>query len=161
MKTILVTGANGQLGNEMRIVAKQSHDHYIFTDVNQVASVETINLDITDLDAVRKMVADNGVDVIVNCAGYTNVDKAEEDVAFCTVLNAQAPDNLATVMTEANGLLIHISTDYVFGGDPYNTPCKEEQQGTPTGVYGQTKLLGEQAIQSHGGNYVIIRTAWL
>lgn len=161
MKTILVTGANGQLGNEMRIVARDGQNHYIFTDVNQVQGMETINLDITDLDAVRAMVAKHDVDVIVNCAAYTNVDKAEEDVAFCTVLNAQAPDNLATVMNEVNGLLIHISTDYVFGSDPYNVPCKEDQQGTPTGAYGMSKLLGEQAIQSHGGNYVIIRTAWL
>ena len=161
MKTILVTGANGQLGNEMRIVARNSQDQYIFTDVNQVEDVETINLDITDLEAVRAMVIEHNVDVIVNCAAYTNVDKAEEDVAFCTVLNAQAPDNLATVMKEVGGLLIHISTDYVFGGDPHNTPCKADQQGTPTGAYGMSKLLGEQAIQSHGGNYVIIRTAWL
>lgn len=161
MKTILVTGANGQLGNEMRVVAKESQDHYIFTDVNQVEGVETINLDITDIDAVRTMVAEYNVDVIVNCAAYTNVDKAEEDVTFCTILNAKAPDNLATVMHERDGLLIHISTDYVFGGDPYNTPCREEQQGTPTGTYGMTKLLGEQAIQSHNGKYVIIRTAWL
>ena len=161
MKTILVTGANGQLGNEMRIVAKQSNDRYIFTDVNEMEGTETTYLDITDIDAVRKMVADNGVNVIVNCAAYTNVDKAEEDVAIATLLNAEAPENLAITMKEVNGLLIHISTDYVFGGDPYNTPCKEEQRGTPTGVYGQTKLRGEQAIQSHGGNYVIIRTAWL
>jgi len=161
MKTILVTGANGQLGNEMRIVAKQSNDCYIFTDVNEAEGVKTTYLDITNLDAVRKMVVDNAVDVIVNCAAYTNVDKAEEDVALATILNVQAPDNLATVMTEVGGLLVHISTDYVFGGCPYNTPCKEDQQGTPTGVYGQTKLFGERAIQSHCGNYVIIRTAWL
>lgn len=161
MKTILVTGANGQLGNEMRIVARESRDSYIFTDVNDVAGVETTHLDITDIEAVRKMVADNDVNVIVNCAAYTNVDKAEEDATVCTMLNAGAPDNLATVMKEAGGLLIHISTDYVFGGDPYNTPCGEDQQGTPTGTYGMSKLLGEQAIQSRGGNYVIIRTAWL
>lgn len=161
MKTILVTGANGQLGNEMRIVAQKCQDRYIFTDVNQVKGLDTINLDITDLEDVRKIASQYNVDVIVNCAAYTNVDKAEEDVTFCTVLNAQAPDNLATVMKEVGGLLIHVSTDYVFGGDPYNTPCKEEQQGTPTGAYGVSKLLGEQAIQSHGGNYVIIRTAWL
>lgn len=161
MKTILVTGANGQLGNEMRIVAQKCQDRYIFTDVNQVKGLDTINLDITDLEDVRKIASQYNVDVIVNCAAYTNVDKAEEDVTFCTVLNAQAPDNLATVMKEVGGLLIHVSTDYVFGGDPYNTPCKEEQQGTPTGAYGMSKLLGEQAIQSHGGNYVIIRTAWL
>ena len=161
MKVVLVTGANGQLGNEMRIVAQGSSDRYIFTDVNQVEGLETTNLDITDLEAVRKVVAENGVDVIVNCAAYTNVDKAEEDVEFCKLLNAQAPENLAVAMREVGGLLIHISTDYVFGGDPYNTPCKEDQKGTPTGVYGMTKLLGEQAIQSSRCNHVIIRTAWL
>ena len=161
MKVVLVTGANGQLGNEMRIVAQGSSDRYIFTDVNQVEGLETTNLDITDLEAVRKVVAENGVDVIVNCAAYTNVDKSEEDVEFCKLLNSQAPENLAVAMREVGGLLVHISTDYVFGGDPYNTPCKEDQKGTPTGVYGMTKLLGEQAIQASGCDHVIIRTAWL
>ena len=161
MKKILVTGANGQLGSEMRLIAQNSSDKYIFTDVSQVEGAETVNLDITDLEAVRAIVAEYNVDTIVNCAAYTNVDKAEEDIMLCTRLNAEAPDNLAIAMKEVNGLLVHISTDYVFGGDPYNTPCNEEQQGTPTGVYGMTKLLGEQAIQSQGGNYVIIRTAWL
>ena len=161
MKVVLVTGANGQLGNEMRIVAQGSSDRYIFTDVNQVEGLETTNLDITDLEAVRKVVAENGVDVIVNCAAYTNVDKAEVDVEFCKLLNSQAPENLAVAMREVGGLLVHISTDYVFGGDPYNTPCKEDQKGTPTGVYGMTKLLGEQAIQASGCDHVIIRTAWL
>ena len=107
MKTILVTGANGQLGNEMRIVAKQSNDRYMFTDVNEVEGVETLYLDITDINAVRKMVADNSVNVVVNCAAYTNVDKAEEDVALATILNAQSPDNLAIAMKEVDGLLIH------------------------------------------------------
>lgn len=161
MKTILVTGANGQLGNEMRIIARESQDHYIFTDVNQVEGVETTYLDITDIEAVRKIVADNGVNVIVNCAAYTNVDAAESNEALAEKLNAEAPENLAKVMKPIGGLLIQISTDYVFGKEPYNVPCKEEQQGTPTGIYGHTKLHGEQAIQSHGGNYVIIRTAWL
>ena len=161
MKTILVTGANGQLGNEMRIIAAGSNDRYIFTDVNQVEGAETTYLDITDLQAVRDIVAKNNVDAIVNCAAYTNVDKAEEDVALCTLLNSKAPENLAIAMKETDGLLVHISTDYVFGGDPYNTPCTEEKKGTPTGVYGQTKLLGEEAIAATGCKHVIIRTAWL
>lgn len=160
-KTILVTGANGQLGNEMRIIAQESQDRYLFTDVNKVEGVETIHLDITDLESVRRMVAEHNVDVIVNCAAYTNVDKAETDIPLCTLLNAKAPENLAVAMQEVGGLLIHISTDYVFGGDPYNTPCREDQQGTPTGVYGQTKLAGEEAIRATGCNHVIIRTAWL
>ena len=158
---ILVTGANGQLGNEMRIIAADSSDRYIFTDVNQVEGAETIYLDITDLQAVRDIVAKNNVDAIVNCAAYTNVDKAEEDVTLCTLLNSQAPENLAIAMKETDGLLVHISTDYVFGGDPYNTPCTEDKKGTPTGVYGQTKLQGEEAIVATGCKHVIIRTAWL
>ena len=161
MKTILVTGANGQLGNEMHIIAAGSSDRYIFTDVNQVEGAETTYLDITDLQAVRDIVAKNNVDAIVNCAAYTNVDKAEEDVALCTLLNSKAPENLAIAMKETDGLLVHISTDYVFGGDPYNTPCTEEKKGTPTGVYGQTKLQGEEAIVATGCKHVIIRTAWL
>lgn len=160
-KTILVTGANGQLGNEMRIIAQERQDRYLFTDVNKVEGVETIHLDITDLESVRRMVAEHNVDVIVNCAAYTNVDKAETDIPLCTLLNAKAPENLAVAMQEVGGLLIHISTDYVFGGDPYNIPCREDQQGTPTGVYGQTKLAGEEAIRATGCNHVIIRTAWL
>lgn len=161
MKTILVTGANGQLGNEMRLVSAGSKDRYIFTDVVEVEGLETVMLDITDLEAIRKMVEDNDVKVIVNCAAYTNVDKAEDDVDFCRLLNARAPENLAVAANEAGALLVHISTDYVFGGDPYNTPCREDQKGTPTGVYGLTKLQGEQAIQASGCAYVIIRTAWL
>ena len=115
---ILVTGANGQLGNEIRIVAQSSKDKYIFTDVVEVEGEETTILDITDLDAIRKMVSDNDVKVIVNCAAYTNVDKAETDQEFCELLNAKAPENLAIAMKEVGGLLVHISTDYVFGGDP-------------------------------------------
>ena len=158
---ILVTGANGQLGNEMRIVTKDSNDKYIFTDVVEIEGQETTILDITNLDAIRKMVRDNDVKVIVNCAAYTNVDKAETDQEFCELLNAKAPENLAVAMKEVNGLLVHVSTDYVFGGDPYNTPCKEDQKGTPTGVYGLTKLHGEQNIQKSGVDYLIFRTAWL
>ena len=161
MKKILVTGANGQLGNEMRIIAKNSGDSYIFTDVNQVEGVETIYLDITDLDAVRKCVVDNKVDVIVNCAAYTNVDAAETNEVLAERLNAEAPENLAKAMKEVGGLLVQISTDYVFGKEAYNVPCREEQQGTPTGVYGISKLHGEQRIKEVGCDYVIIRTAWL
>lgn len=159
---ILVTGANGQLGNEMRIVAKNSKDNkYIFTDVNQIEGVETTFLDITDLEAIRKIVKDNHVDVIVNCAAYTNVDAAESNEALAEKLNADAPENLAIAMKEVNGLLVQISTDYVFGQEPYNVPCKEDQKGTPTGVYGLTKLHGEQKIIAAGCKHVIIRTAWL
>lgn len=159
--TVLVTGANGQLGSEMRLVAAESKDRYIFTDVVELPGVETVKLDITDLEAVRTIVKENDVKAIVNCAAYTNVDKAEEDQEFCALLNAKAPENLAVAMKEVDGLLVHVSTDYVFGGDPYNTPCREDQKGTPTGVYGLTKLQGEQAIEASGCHHVIIRTAWL
>ena len=159
--TILVTGANGQLGNEMRLVSAACADRFIFTDVVELPGVQTTILDMTDQDAVRRIVKDNDVKVIVNCAAYTNVDKAEDDVELCSLLNAEAPEILASVMKEAGGLLIHISTDYVFGGDPYNTPCTEDQKGTPTGVYGQTKLDGENAVIASGCDHVIIRTAWL
>ena len=159
--TVLVTGANGQLGSEMRLTAADSKDRYIFTDVVNLPGVETVKLDITDLEAVRAMVRDNDVKAIVNCAAYTNVDKAEDDQEFCALLNATAPENLAVAMKEVDGLLVHVSTDYVFGGDPYNTPCREDQKGTPTGVYGLTKLQGEQAIIASGCHHIIIRTAWL
>ena len=173
---ILVTGANGQLGNEMRIVSKNSEDKYIFTDVVDASeesiamlkklagediNTDTTHLDITNLDAICEMVRQNDVKVIVNCAAYTNVDAAESNQELAELLNAKAPQNLAISMKEVGGLLVHISTDYVFGGDPYNTPCKEDQKGTPTGVYGLTKLHGEQAIQNVGFNHVSIRTAWL
>ena len=156
---VLVTGANGQLGNEMRILAKESQDKYIFTDVNQVEGVETTFLDITDLEAIRMMVKEQSVNAIVNCAAWTNVDGAEdpEKYEFVEKLNATAPENLAKAMKEVEGLLVHISTDYVFGAEPYNTPCKEDQQGTPTGVYGLTKLHGEQKIIATGCNYVIVQ----
>lgn len=158
---ILVTGANGQLGNEMRLIAKGSSDNYIFTDVNQVEGADTVFLDITDFDAVSKMVKEKQVDAIVNCAAYTNVDAAETNVALAEKLNAEAPENLAKAIKETGGLLVQISTDYVFGKEPYNVPCREEQTGTPTGVYGLTKLQGEQRIAQVGCNHVIIRTAWL
>lgn len=159
-----MTGANGQLGNEMRIIAKDSTDKYIFTDVNQAEGVETIYLDITDLEAIREIVADNDVRVIVNCAAWTNVDACETDeklAALAERLNAEAPKYLAIAMKEVGGLLIHVSTDYVFGGEPYNTPCSPNQQGTPTGVYGATKKHGEENIIASGCDYVILRTAWL
>lgn len=161
---ILVTGANGQLGNEMRIIAKHSDENYIFTDVNQVEGVETTYLDITDMAAIRKAVSDNHVNVIVNCAAWTNVDACETDdrlAALAEKLNAGAPENLAKAIKEVNGLFVQISTDYVFGKEPYNTPCREDQKGTPTGVYGTTKLHGEQKIMASDVKYVIIRTAWL
>ena len=150
---ILVTGANGQLGNCIRNAARDSKDRYIFTDVAE--------LDITDPEAVRKMVRDNGIDLIINCAAYTNVDKAETDADMAEKLNAGAVRNLAEALREKDGTLIHISTDYVFGGSQGNTPRTETEPVNPTGVYGLTKLHGEQAIADTGVRALIFRTAWL
>lgn len=158
---ILVTGANGQMGNEMRIIGSKSADNYVFTDIVAQEGSSTLILDITDIDSVREMVRAHAIEAIVNCAAYTNVDAAESNYELAEKLNAEAPANLAAVMNEVGGWLIHISTDYVFGKEAYNTPCREDQQGTPTGVYGLTKLHGEQKIQQSGCKYVIIRTAWL
>ena len=160
---ILVTGANGQLGNEMRIVAKSLSHFFLFTDVSQQDGVETAYLDITNMDDIRKMVSEHNINVIVNCAAWTNVDGAEDPEKYALVekLNATAPENLAKAMKEVDGWLVQISTDYVFGKEPYNTPCKEDQKGTPTGVYGATKLLGEHKVIATGCKHMIIRTAWL
>ena len=158
---ILVTGANGQLGNEIRILTGDSRHNYIYTDVVEAEGNRTTMLDITNAEDVKALVANHNVDVIINCAAYTNVDAAEDNEALAEKLNSEAPAILANAMAETGGLLVHISTDYVFGGDPYNTPCREDQKGTPTGVYGATKLRGEQRITASGCKYLIIRTAWL
>ena len=154
---ILVTGANGMLGNAVQNVAKNSKDNYIFTDICDGYQ----KLDITNIEDVREAIRVNNIQCIINCAAWTNVDKAESAGEIVEILNAIAPENLAIAMKEVDGLLVHVSTDYVFGGDPYKTPCKEEQKGTPTGVYGLTKLHGEQKIQASGAKYIIVRTAWL
>lgn len=154
---ILVTGANGQLGREMQAVTRESKDHYIFTDVCE----GYMHLDITSADDIRQMVRQNQVKCVINCAAWTNVDAAETAGDIVERLNATAPGYLAEAMAEVGGLLVHVSTDYVFGAEPYNTPCREDQQGTPTGVYGQTKLHGEQLIKRSGADHIIIRTAWL
>ena len=153
---ILVTGANGQLGHEMQRVAKDSKHNFVFTDVAEGYE----RLDITNLEAVRQMVKERDIDIIVNCAAYTNVDKAESDFALADLLNNTAAGNLATAMKEAGGTLIHVSTDYVFQGDR-NTPCREDWPTNPLGVYGRTKLAGEKSIEASGCRYIILRTAWL
>ena len=149
---ILVTGANGQLGNEMRRVSLDSRNRYLFTDVNE--------LDITDATAVRNMLKKEQIDVIVNCAAYTNVDRAEDDFAMADLLNNKAVENLAVAAAETGATLIHISTDYVFRGDK-NIPCRESWETDPLGVYGKTKLAGEQSLVKAGCKYLIFRTAWL
>ncbi len=173
---ILVTGANGQLGNELRLAALHSAFRFVFTDIADAseasvamlrrlggASVDTSTrrLDITDLEAVRAIVREERIGAVINCAAFTNVDAAESQPELAELLNAKAPEHLAVAMREAGGLLVHISTDYIFGAEPYNRPCREDQAGTPTGVYGLTKLHGEQAIRRVGCGHVILRTAWL
>lgn len=150
---ILVTGANGQLGTCIRNTARTSTNQYIFTDIAE--------LDITDAAAVRRMVTDLNIKVIVNCAAYTNVDKAEIDSELAEMLNAKAVANLAKAIKSTNGTLFHISTDYVFGGTQGNTPRTETEPVNPTGIYGLTKLHGEQAIADSGCKALIFRTAWL
>lgn len=155
---ILVTGSEGQLGRALRWASAASSDRYFFTDV---AGDDTLRLDITDAEAVEGFIREHGIGVVVNCAAYTNVDRAEDDAARAELLNATAVGYLANAMQKSGGVLIHISTDYIFGGDPYNTPCREEQKGTPTGVYGVTKLHGEEAVRASGCRHLIFRTAWL
>ena len=150
---ILVTGANGQLGSEMRLVAAGSADRYLFTDVEE--------LDITDRDAVLSFVREEGIEAIVNCAAFTNVDAAEDAPELAERLNCEAVRNLADAMSGCGGLLVHISTDYVFGGSAFNVPVSEDAAPNPTGVYGLTKLHGEQAVRESGCRSIIIRTAWL
>lgn len=151
-RRILITGANGQLGNEMRRLGEVSPNTYIYTDVAE--------LDITNGDAVAQFVKENAVDIIVNCAAYTNVDKAESDEATAELINATAVANLAKAMKMVDGTLFHVSTDYVFGNEG-NTPRTEDMPLNPLGVYGRTKLRGEQAIAEVGCKAIIIRTAWL
>ncbi len=151
-KRILVTGANGQLGSEMRKLGSVSPNEYIFTDVQE--------LDITNKEAVMSFVEQNGVNIIVNCAAYTNVDRAEDDEATAELINATAVGNLAEAAKAVDGTLFHVSTDYVFGADG-NTPRSEDMPTNPLGVYGRTKLSGEQAIAEVGAKAIIIRTAWL
>lgn len=149
---ILVTGANGQLGNEIRRTAQSTSNHYIFTDVTE--------LDITDREAVRRTATENDIRIIINCAAYTNVDKAEDDYDTANLINNSAVENLAITAKEADATLIHISTDYVFRGDgciPYREDCETD----PLGVYGMTKLAGEKSIEKVGCRHIILRTAWL
>lgn len=154
--TILVTGADGQLGREMKIASRGSRNRFIFTDI----AGEHERLDITDPQAIADIVRENHVNVIVNCAAYTNVDKAETDAETANLLNNIAAGNLADAMKAVNGTLIHISTDYVFQGDR-NIPCREDWPTEPLGVYGKTKLAGEKSIEATGCASIIIRTAWL
>lgn len=157
---ILVTGANGQLGTELRNAVVESRDNYIFSDIVSLPDVETLCLDISDIEAVRIVCESERIDVIVNCAAYTDVDKAEEDLSTAMLVNCTSVGNLARVAAERNAVLIHISTDYVFQGD-IPMPCKEDRRTDPLGVYGSTKLGGEREIERSGCRSIILRTAWL
>lgn len=149
---ILVTGANGQLGNEMRKVSQTSTNNYVFTDIAE--------LDITNLEAIKQCVAENNIKIIVNCAAYTNVDKAEDDIEIANLINNEAVEYLAIACKTYDVTFIHISTDYVFQGDK-NIPCRENEPTNPLGIYGQTKLAGEKSIERVGCKFLIFRTAWL
>ena len=153
MNKILITGANGQLGNEMRRVALGIPNcEFFFTDVAE--------LDITDANAVNSFVKDNAVSMVVNCAAYTNVDRAEDDVEMAEKINCSAVGILANACCEVGATLVHVSTDYVFDGSN-NVPYTELDPVAPLGVYGKTKLMGEELVQRSGCNYVIFRTSWL
>ena len=157
---ILVTGANGQLGTELRNVSSGSKDHWIFSDVNELPGVETVSLDITNASAVEIICESEKVDLIINCAAYTNVDMAEDDPAMAELLNHTAVKNLSSVATKRKAALIHISTDYIFNGEAF-APIAEDAQPSPLGIYGATKYAGECAIQRSGCKAIILRTAWL
>ncbi len=157
---ILVTGANGQLGREIRNASAGSAHRFIFTDISQMPELETVYLDITNIDAVRIICASEDIDVIVNCAAYTDVEKAESDISFADLLNHTAAANLAAVACERDATLIHVSTDYVFDGEG-NTPYRESDSPSPLGAYGITKFAGERSVMNSGCRYLIFRTAWL
>lgn len=152
MLNILVTGANGQLGSEIKVLGAASADRYIYTDVAE--------LDITDAEAVKTFAAQEHIDVIINCAAYTDVERAEDNEAAAHMINCTAAKNLAEAAAANNGLLIHISTDYVFNGNSH-MPYTEEDATDPLGVYGRTKRAGEVAIEQSGCRYLIFRTSWL
>jgi dTDP-4-dehydrorhamnose reductase len=153
MQTILITGSNGQLGNEFRVLAgKYNQYNFIFTDVAE--------LDITRIDDVKNFLSENPSDFIINCAAYTNVDKAETDRELAWQINVAGPKNLAEAASSANALLMHVSTDYVFDGKG-SFPYTEKDQVNPQGYYGITKLEGEKAVQNSGAQAIIIRTSWL
>ena len=158
---ILVCGANGQLGRELRSLAPVSVHRYIFSDIAASDAGETLPLDICDREGVRKALADNDIDILINCAAFTDVEGAEDRPELAERLNGYAPAVLAEAMKERGGLLVHISTDYVFGMDSGNRPLGEESSGSPCGVYGLSKLHGEQAVTASGCRHLILRTAWL
>ncbi len=157
---ILVTGGNGQLGMELRRLAKASHNNYIFSDISEIDNLETICLDITDKEAITLICKSEKVDMIINCAAYTNVDAAQKDIEMAEKLNSIAPSYLAEICASLQKPFIHISTDYVFGGR-CNTPFKENMIPEPVNVYGATKLKGENYVLRQNANSLIIRTSWL
>ena len=178
--TVLVTGANGQLGCWLRLLAGFSPAaasfRFLFSDISDLSEescemlqklggegvdLSTVRLDVTDLAAVREMVKNEGVEAIVNCAAFTNVDAAESQPEAAVLLNVKAPEYLAIAMREVGGLLIHVSTDYIFGGEPCDRPIPEDFPAAPMGVYGRTKWEGEEAVRRVGCRHVILRTAWL
>ena len=157
---VLVTGSNGQLGTELRRLALDSPHHFIFTDINSLPGVETVYLDISDRASIDIIAESEKVDIIVNCAAYTDVERAESEIDMAMLLNHQAVENLAGAAASRDAALIHISTDYVFSGEG-NLPIREDAVPAPKGVYGSTKLAGEKALQKSACRSVIVRTSWL
>ena len=157
---VLVTGSNGQLGTELRRLALDSPHHFIFTDINSLPGVETVYLDISDRASIDIIAESEKVDIIVNCAAYTDVERAESEIDMAMLLNHQAVENLAGAAASRDAALIHISTDYIFSGEG-NLPIREDAVPAPKGVYGSTKLAGEKAIQKSACRSVIVRTSWL
>ena len=159
---ILVTGCYGQLGRHIRLLAAASQHRYFFTDIMlEDGDSDAAELDITRRDAVMNFVLHNGINCVINCAAYTNVDKAEEEEEVADKVNNQAVGFLADAMKVQGGELVHVSTDYVFGGNSHNKPCGEDAQEGPTGAYGRTKLAGEKAVLASGCHYLLVRTGWL
>ena len=158
---ILVTGANGQLGSAIRVATAHSKDNYLFADIAEREGFVTYILDITNAKELDHFIKLHNIKVIVNCAAFTNVDAAEDNASAAEMLNSTAVEYLSSTAKRHDVLLIHISTDYVFGGTKCNIPCDETMTTNPTGVYGQTKLSGEKAIIASGCQHIIIRTAWL
>lgn len=157
---VLVTGANGQLGMELRSLAVNSKDHYVFTCLHEAPGLETIPLDISNKDAVDIICDSEDIDIIVNCAAYNDVNRAEDDFQMADTINHTGPENLAAAARKRKALLIHISTDYVFGGEK-STPYSEKDDVSPLGVYGATKAAGERGVMGSGCRYIIIRTSWM
>lgn len=155
-----MTGANGQLGMELRRLSANMRDRFIFTDVSETRGLETVYLDVTNREALRIIAESEEIDAIINAVGYTDTEKAESDPVTAGLINSTAPQYLAEVARERGALLIHVSSDYVYGGEAFQ-PYREDYPTAPQGVYAATKLQGDLAVMASGCRYYIFRTSWL